>query len=103
MGNLENGKMDRDKRFIPSTDNIDVFSLRGPPADHTPICLGTPVEIPAWSPLGKGHVGIALRVRCTGNVLHVLVVLSLGVLGRPSDETFHLAEGVLAGGCGEIA
>jgi hypothetical protein len=31
MGNLENGKIDRDKRFIPSTGNINVFSLRGLP------------------------------------------------------------------------
>ena len=39
----------------------------------------------------------------THNVLHVLAGLSLGVLGRPSDETFHPAEGVLNRGYGEIA
>src|SRR5271155_5485280 len=59
---------------IPLTGNIDVFSLRGPPAYYTPIGLGPLGGHPAYKPLTReGTHQITQRGRPPG----VLILMGL--------------------------
>ena len=55
------------RNCIPLTGNIDVFSLRGPPAYYTPISLGPLGGLPAYKPLTReGTHQITQRGRPAG-------------------------------------